>query len=100
MPRDENGGQTLTSEVLQLMCVGMLGTLAARSCAGHSPMHALWVLGNLRMHFGSPAGADVEKNIAVAITSDKGLCGGINSTVCKFARVTSDTTGTDGARPA
>ena len=36
------------------------------------------------------------KNIAVAITSDKGLCGGINSTVCKFSRALTDTTGTEG----
>jgi F-type H+-transporting ATPase subunit gamma len=29
---------------------------------------------------------DVGKNVVVPITSDKGLCGGINSTVCKQAR--------------
>ena len=32
------------------------------------------------------AGADVENNITVAISSDKGLCGGINSTVSKYTR--------------
>ena len=35
-----------------------------------------------------PAGADVEKNLTVPITSDKGLCGGINSTVTKYTRGT------------
>ncbi|KAK9834034.1 hypothetical protein WJX81_004869 [Elliptochloris bilobata] len=30
--------------------------------------------------------ADVEKNVTVAITTDKGLCGGINSTVCRYVR--------------
>ncbi len=30
--------------------------------------------------------ADVEKNLTVAITTDKGLCGGINSTVCRYVR--------------
>lgn len=32
------------------------------------------------------AGADVENNVTVAYTSDKGLCGGINSTVTKYTR--------------
>lgn len=32
------------------------------------------------------AGADVEHNVTVPITSDKGLCGGINSSVSKYAR--------------
>ena len=32
------------------------------------------------------ADVDVGKNVVVPITSDKGLCGGINSTVCKQAR--------------
>lgn len=36
------------------------------------------------MHGG--ADVDVGKNVVVAITSDKGLCGGINSTVCKHTR--------------
>lgn len=31
-------------------------------------------------------GADVENNVTVAYTSDKGLCGGINSTVTKYTR--------------
>lgn len=35
--------------------------------------------------------ADVEKNLAVAVTSDKGLCGGINSSVSKFTRATTKT---------
>lgn len=30
--------------------------------------------------------ADVEKNVTVAVTTDKGLCGGINSTVCRYVR--------------
>ena len=34
------------------------------------------------------AGADVEKNIMVPVTSDKGLCGGINTTVSKYTRGT------------
>jgi len=38
-----------------------------------------------------PAAADVEKNLAVAVTSDKGLCGGINSSVSKFTRATNKT---------
>ena len=32
------------------------------------------------------AGADVENNVTVAYTSDKGLWGGINSTVTKYTR--------------
>ena len=32
------------------------------------------------------AGADVENNVTIAYTSDKGLCGGINSTVTKYTR--------------
>ena len=39
-----------------------------------------------------PAGADVESNVAVAISSDKGLCGGINSTVSKYTRAVLKTT--------
>lgn len=35
--------------------------------------------------------ADVEKNLTVPITSDKGLCGGINSTVAKYTRGTIQT---------
>ena len=35
----------------------------------------------------------------MAITSDKGLCGGINSSVCKFVRATTDLTGTEGEGP-
>jgi hypothetical protein len=31
-------------------------------------------------------GVDVKKNVIVAITSDKGLCGGINSTSVKVSR--------------
>lgn len=31
---------------------------------------------------------DVAKNITVPITTDRGLCGGINTTVCKYARAT------------
>ena len=34
------------------------------------------------------AGADVEHNVTVAVTSDKGLCGGINTTVTKYTRGT------------
>ena len=33
-------------------------------------------------------GADVEHNVTVAVTSDKGLCGGINTTVTKYTRGT------------
>ena len=40
----------------------------------------------------APAGADVENNVAVAISSDKGLCGGINSTVSKYTRAVLKTT--------
>ncbi|KAK9868617.1 hypothetical protein WJX84_007088 [Apatococcus fuscideae] len=36
---------------------------------------------------------DVERNVAVAITSDKGLCGGINTTIAKAVRGTLTTTG-------
>ena len=32
------------------------------------------------------AAADVEKNLTVAVTSDKGLCGGINSSVSKMSK--------------
>ena len=35
-----------------------------------------------------PAAADVEKNLVVPVTSDKGLCGGINTTVTKYTRAT------------
>jgi F-type H+-transporting ATPase subunit gamma len=35
---------------------------------------------------GDLPGAEVEKNVTVPITSDKGLCGGINSTVAKISR--------------
>ena len=45
------------------------------------------------------AAADVEKNIVVPITTDKGLCGGINSTVCKYVRASLNVTGHDGAHP-
>lgn len=31
---------------------------------------------------------EVETNIAVPVTTDKGLCGGINSSVSKYARGT------------
>lgn len=31
-------------------------------------------------------GAEVEKNVTVPVSSDKGLCGGINSTVTKFTK--------------
>jgi F-type H+-transporting ATPase subunit gamma len=31
-------------------------------------------------------GVDVKKNVIVAITSDKGLCGGINSTSVKVSK--------------
>lgn len=44
---------------------------------------------------GDHPGIDVGKNMTVGITSDKGLCGGINSSICKFTRVTQDTTGTE-----
>lgn len=37
---------------------------------------------------GDTPDADVEKNLTVAITSDKGLCGGINSAVAKYSRAT------------
>ena len=33
----------------------------------------------------------------VPITTDKGLCGGINSTVCKYVRASLNVTGHDGA---
>lgn len=33
-----------------------------------------------------PPGVDVKKNVIVAITSDKGLCGGINSTSVKVSK--------------
>jgi hypothetical protein len=36
-----------------------------------------------------PASAvEVEKNVTVPVSTDKGLCGGINSTVSKYARGT------------
>lgn len=31
-------------------------------------------------------GADVKKNVVVTISSDKGLCGGINSTSVKISK--------------
>lgn len=31
-------------------------------------------------------GVDVKKNVVVSVSSDKGLCGGINSTVVKISR--------------
>jgi F0F1-type ATP synthase gamma subunit len=34
------------------------------------------------------AAVEVETNITVPVSSDKGLCGGINSTVSKYARGT------------
>ena len=36
----------------------------------------------------SHAAVEVEKNVTVPISTDKGLCGGINSTVSKYARGT------------
>lgn len=48
--------------------------------AQHSPAgHPCWILK-------CNTGADVENNVTVAYTSDKGLCGGINSTVTKYTR--------------
>jgi F-type H+-transporting ATPase subunit gamma len=38
---------------------------------------------------GDTPDADVEKNLTVAITTDKGLCGGINSAVTKYSRAAS-----------
>ena len=38
----------------------------------------------------------MEKNVVVPITTDKGLCGGINSTVSKYARATLSMIGDDG----
>ena len=34
------------------------------------------------------AAVEVEKNVTVPVSTDKGLCGGINSTVSKYARGT------------
>eukprot|EP00891_Asterochloris_glomerata_P000769 jgi/Astpho2/769/Aster-00628 len=45
---------------------------------------------------GDLPGADVESNVAVAISSDKGLCGGINSTVSKYTRAVLKTTEGEG----
>lgn len=36
----------------------------------------------------STTGVDVKKNVTVPITSDKGLCGGINTTITKYTRAT------------
>ncbi len=33
-------------------------------------------------------GADVVNNVTVPVTSDKGLCGGINTTISKYTRAT------------
>ena len=55
---------------------------------------------NLRSASGlayAAAAADVEKNVVVPITKDKGLCGGINTTVCKYARATLKIADEDGA---
>lgn len=32
------------------------------------------------------AAADVPNNVTVAVTTDKGLCGGINTSICKYTR--------------
>ncbi len=40
--------------------------------------------------------ADVEHNVVIPITTDKGLCGGINTTVCKYARATLSIDDADG----
>lgn len=37
---------------------------------------------------GDTPDADVEKNLTVAVTTDKGLCGGINTAVAKYSRAT------------
>lgn len=34
------------------------------------------------------AAVDVANNVTVAITTDKGLCGGINTSISKYARMT------------
>lgn len=38
------------------------------------------------LHFVTLPGIDVKKNVIVTISSDKGLCGGINSTSVKMSR--------------
>ena len=42
----------------------------------------------LNLHAVRHAAVEVEKNVTVPISTDKGLCGGINSTVSKYARGT------------
>lgn len=46
---------------------------------------------------GDHPGVDVEHNVTVPITSDKGLCGGINSSVSKYARGVLKVNAEDGA---
>ena len=36
--------------------------------------------------FGNPVDAPAEKQLIVPLTSDKGLCGGVNSTIVKYTR--------------
>lgn len=50
------------------------------------PSHPTLTLPTLPLALSSDA--DVENNLTVAITSDKGLCGGINSAVAKYSRAT------------
>jgi F-type H+-transporting ATPase subunit gamma len=47
---------------------------------------------------GDNPGADVETNVVVPVTTDKGLCGGINSTVCKYSRATMKATEGEGRK--
>ncbi|CAM6060019.1 unnamed protein product [Sphagnum tenellum] len=54
-----------------------IAPFGARSVSGHIPFTAL--LG------GAPA-SKLEKKLIVTISSDKGLCGGMNSTVVKYSR--------------
>eukprot|EP00898_Chlorokybus_atmophyticus_P001160 jgi/Chlat1/2044/Chrsp17S02522 len=44
---------------------------------------------------GDEPGVDVKRNLTIAVTSDKGLCGGINSTVVKYSRGTHNLLSTD-----
>lgn len=55
------------------------------TCASFSCL-SLLLIDFLLYAFGALLGVGVKKNVVVTISSDKGLCGGINSTSVKISR--------------
>lgn len=49
---------------------------------------ALWEWITRFVATNASSGVDVKNNVTVPITSDKGLCGGINTTITKYTRAT------------